>query len=81
MCHYIEASHVMPGWACCKCRTYNGLQRPHCKKCKQVRHKVEVPKTVTQCKKCGFGFPKKDLMSIVQQFKGLCPTCPEKVAL
>jgi len=26
-------THVAPGWGCCRCRTYNGLQRTHCKSC------------------------------------------------
>ena len=25
--------YVMPGWACCKCRTYNDYSRPVCKSC------------------------------------------------
>lgn len=24
---------VMPGWGCCKCRTYNSYDRPVCKAC------------------------------------------------
>lgn len=27
MCTYISATHVMPGYLCCQCKTYNGLQR------------------------------------------------------
>jgi hypothetical protein len=23
----------MPGWGCCVCKTYNGLQRSECKMC------------------------------------------------
>jgi hypothetical protein len=29
----LDHPNVMPGWACCQCRTYNGLQRPACKFC------------------------------------------------
>ncbi len=32
-CKRVEHPHVMPGWGCCKCATYNGLQRRECKAC------------------------------------------------
>ncbi len=32
-CKKVDGAHVMPGWGCCKCRTYNGLQRSRCKSC------------------------------------------------
>ena len=27
MCAYIQSKHVMPGYVCCVCKSYNGLQR------------------------------------------------------
>lgn len=27
MCEYIHTQHVMPGYICCRCRSYNGMQR------------------------------------------------------
>lgn len=50
----INSKHVMPGWGCCKCRTYNGIQRESCRSC---NHKccVEKPKPETfgMCNVCG----------------------------
>jgi len=36
-CEAIEHAHVMPGWGCCMCRTYNGLQNLTCRICKHPR--------------------------------------------
>lgn len=33
MCDTVDAQFVMPGWGCCRCRTYNGLQRSNCRHC------------------------------------------------
>jgi len=32
-CKHIRAKHVVPGWACCQCNTYNGYQREACRNC------------------------------------------------
>jgi hypothetical protein len=56
MCTFVEDTHVMPGWGCCGCQLYNGLQRLSCKGCRQVRHEVEIPEGVKRCIKCGFGY-------------------------
>lgn len=37
MCKIVNGEHVMPGWACCKCHTYNGVCRTHCKHCGRSR--------------------------------------------
>lgn len=39
-CLYIEDTHVLPGWSCCQCHLYNGLQRGFCKTCGHVRCQV-----------------------------------------
>lgn len=31
--HVDHLPNVFPGWACCKCRTYNDYQRPRCRSC------------------------------------------------
>ena len=31
-----ETPHLMPGWGCCRCRVYNGLERRSCKNCGHV---------------------------------------------
>lgn len=36
-CQKISGDYIMPGWGCCKCRTYNGEQRSHCKVCQHPR--------------------------------------------
>lgn len=33
--------HLMPGWGCCKCRTYNGIMRTECKNCGHRRCDVK----------------------------------------
>jgi 5S rRNA maturation endonuclease (ribonuclease M5) len=35
-----EKMMLLPGWGCCQCRIYNGLQRTHCKKC---GHPICIP--------------------------------------
>lgn len=32
-CELISHPNLMPGWGCCGCNTYNGLQREECKVC------------------------------------------------
>lgn len=36
-CEYVDGEYLMPGWICCACRTYNGLQRQECKFCPHTR--------------------------------------------
>ena len=36
-CEAVALAHVVPGWSCCACRTYNGNQRPACKRCGHER--------------------------------------------
>jgi hypothetical protein len=35
-CRHVRDSHVVPGWGCCKCHTYNGYQREKCWNCGHV---------------------------------------------
>jgi hypothetical protein len=35
-CEKIDHPNIMPGWGCCKCRVYNGMQRIECKNCGHV---------------------------------------------
>ena len=37
MCNYVDSEYTMPGWVCCKCRTYNAYSRERCKYCYQLR--------------------------------------------
>lgn len=36
-CYFIDTAHLMPGWGCCQCRAYNGMQRASCKACQHPR--------------------------------------------
>lgn len=54
-CIFFSSEFVMPGWGCCQCRVYNGLQRSHCKSCRHERCAISVPDTTAQCPECGFG--------------------------
>lgn len=37
MCNFVEGESIFPGWVCCACRCYNGLQRSNCKRCDHVQ--------------------------------------------
>lgn len=39
-----DLKHIFPGWVCCKCRVYNGLQRKECKTCGHVCCNLQKPK-------------------------------------
>lgn len=46
--------NVMPGWGCCECRTYNGLQRDQCKRCGHpCCTEKPLPEKFGLCNKCG----------------------------
>lgn len=36
-CAPTNLEHVAPGWGCCRCQSYNGLQRLACKHCEHAR--------------------------------------------
>jgi hypothetical protein len=36
-CRHVRATHVVPGWGCCRCRCYNGYQRQVCRNCGHPR--------------------------------------------
>lgn len=50
----LDFPEVMPGWGCCNCRFYNGIQRPFCKNCGHIRC-VTLPKPseLGLCEDCG----------------------------
>jgi hypothetical protein len=80
MCKFVEDTHVMPGWGCCHCRTYNGLQRTHCRGCGTERHEITIPSNVKQCA-CGFGWI-GDLPTSNAEgtpFEGRCPSCKTQI--
>mgnify|MGYP001239086435 CR=1 FL=1 len=33
MCQYIDSEYIVPGWGCCQCHLYNGMQRTACRGC------------------------------------------------
>jgi hypothetical protein len=72
MCKYVEGTAaVMPGWGCCRCRVYNGLQRSACKSCREQRHEITVTQELFFCDGCGFGC----LPDHVAGFGFVCPSC------
>jgi hypothetical protein len=36
-CKVIKHPNLMDGYGCCKCKTYNGDHRTHCKQCNHAR--------------------------------------------
>lgn len=41
-CKTISSEFVAPGWGCCECHTYNGLQRHKCKFCGHLPCYTEI---------------------------------------
>ena len=77
MCTFISMRELAPGWVCCRCRTYNGLQRDACRGCKQEQHEIEVPATVVRCA-CGLGLEKgeRPVQTLAgRDVRGKCPSC------
>ena len=35
--HILDVPGLMPGWGCCKCKTYNGIQRFECRYCDHIK--------------------------------------------
>ena len=53
-CQFVEYPNVMPGWGCCKCRRYNGLQRKVCKFCgHEPCIDLPKPEKFGLCNECG----------------------------
>lgn len=87
MCAYFDAENVTPGWGCCSCRTYNGLQRQECKVCQKAPCRdIVVPDYVVVCDGCGLGLKKemiydengapRDLTILTgRDVTGKCPLC------
>ncbi len=82
MCAFISGEGLMPGFICCKCRGYNGLQRLQCKDCHAVPHKIEIPPEVNRRGACGYGWIGKadwkkrgDGVDV----RGRCPCCLTKL--
>lgn len=50
-----KLKNVMPGWGCCQCSCYNGLQRPKCKNCGHECCNPEkpLPEKYGLCNECG----------------------------
>jgi len=55
MCELItESKYLLPGWGCCKCHTYNGLQRNECKSCGHACcAEKPKPEQFGLCNECG----------------------------
>jgi len=53
-CEFLNLEDVLPGWVCCRCRTYNGLQRKACKRCKhEPCIALPKPSEFGMCDDCG----------------------------
>jgi hypothetical protein len=74
LCNYIGGSYILPGWGCCQCRAYNGLQRRECKHCGHKRHEIVPPDGVVQCPTCGWGYEETNPPVVVTQTRR-CPSC------
>jgi hypothetical protein len=57
MCEFIQDTHVMPGYVCHRCKTYNGLQRERCRACDATHCILDIPANVKQCPACKAGYP------------------------
>jgi len=70
-CNFVEHENIMPGWGCCSCRTYNGLQRTHCRECNHARCELVTPDDLKVCKNCGFGYR----LEMRESLRRICPVC------
>lgn len=71
MCAYVAIpDSVLPGWGCCRCHIYNGLQRPSCKGCGVTPCTLQIPTSVVRCG-CGFGL---DMLADTLRMSD-CPVC------
>lgn len=54
-CGLVNSEFVIPGWGCCKCHTYNGLQRKQCKRCGHecCNPDKPLPGAFGLCNECG----------------------------
>ncbi len=79
MCFYVQDTNVAPGWGCCRCRTYNGLQRQWCRACSEPRHEeeIKIPDDIERCAGCGCGLPEGMLGVRPRGGEGpaVCPSC------
>lgn len=50
-----DSKHVFPGWGCCVCASYNGLQRKFCKRCGHecCNPDKPLPEKYNLCNVCG----------------------------
>lgn len=71
-CKFTATSYVMPGWGCCQCKVYNGMQRLQCKHCGHERRVIDLPPGFVQ-HTCGFAWDVADPPDVVK--RGLCPCC------
>lgn len=78
MCLYVEGPRIMPGYGCCRCRVYNGLQRDHCRTCRRAHCLLVVPPDVLRCANCRFAFVERDRALLEG---GLCPNCLEALVV
>lgn len=51
----LSLKNVVPGWGCCRCRVYNGLQRKECKRCGHECCNLDkpLPEVFGLCNECG----------------------------
>ena len=43
MCKYVQSEFISPGYGCCRCQVYNGLQRFNCKSCGEAHCDLTLP--------------------------------------
>lgn len=48
MCNFIFGPGLAPGYGCCKCRVYNGLQREQCKSCTEAHCELSIPDDISR---------------------------------
>lgn len=51
-CKPLNLPHVAPGWGCCQCKGYNGMQRGTCKGCGHERCDMAPTTTTDQVSTC-----------------------------
>lgn len=47
MCDYIDSKVIAPGYKCCHCNVYNGMQRSECRDCQKAHCETLNPDNTT----------------------------------
>lgn len=71
MCTFVKSDNVYPGYGCCRCKHYNGLQRVDCKACGVAHCELTVPEQTTGEYREEGGVTKVKVLKVAADDKGV----------